>query len=42
MDRRAWRATVHGIPKSWTRMSDQAQQCEESQKGLFQMKNAVL
>ena len=22
MDRRAWRATVHGIAKSWTRLSD--------------------
>ena len=22
MDRRAWRATVHGIKKSWTRLSD--------------------
>ena len=22
MDRRAWRATVHGVAKSWTRLSD--------------------
>ena len=22
MDRRAWRATVHGVAKNWTRMSD--------------------
>ena len=22
MDRGAWRATVHGVPKSWTRLSD--------------------
>ena len=22
MDRGAWRATVHGIPKSWTQLSD--------------------
>ena len=22
MDRRAWRATVHGVVKSWTRLSD--------------------
>ena len=22
MDRRAWRATVHGITKSWTRLRD--------------------
>ena len=24
-DRGAWRATVHGVEKSWTRLSDQAQ-----------------
>ena len=23
MDRRAWRATVHGAAKSWTQLSDQ-------------------
>ena len=22
MDRRAWRATVHGVAKSWTRLGD--------------------
>ena len=22
MDRRAWRATVHGVTKSWTQLSD--------------------
>ena len=22
MDRRAWRAAVHGVAKSWTRLSD--------------------
>jgi len=22
MDRKAWRATVHGVTKSWTRLSD--------------------
>ena len=22
MDREAWRATVHGVAKSWTRLSD--------------------
>ena len=22
MDREAWRAEVHGVPKSWTRLSD--------------------
>ena len=22
MDREAWRATVRGVPKSWTRLSD--------------------
>ena len=22
MDRRAWRATVHGVAKSWTQLSD--------------------
>ena len=22
MDRRAWRATVHGVAKNWTRLSD--------------------
>ena len=22
MDREAWRAAVHGVPKSWTRVSD--------------------
>ena len=21
-DREAWRATVHGVPKSWTRLSE--------------------
>ena len=26
MDRGAWWATVHGVAKSWTRLSDQAQQ----------------
>ena len=25
MDRRAWQATVHGVAKSWTRLSDYAQ-----------------
>ena len=25
MDRGAWRATVHGLAKSWTRLSDSAQ-----------------
>ena len=25
MDRRAWRATVHGVTQSWTRLSDEAQ-----------------
>ena len=25
MDRRAWRATVHEVAKSWTQMSDSAQ-----------------
>ena len=24
MDRRAWRATVHGVAKSWTRLSTHA------------------
>ena len=24
MDRGAWRAAVHGVPKSWTRLSDPA------------------
>ena len=22
MDREAWRAVIHGVPKSWTRLSD--------------------
>ena len=22
MDREAWRATIHGVPKSWTQLSD--------------------
>ena len=22
MDREAWRAAIHGVPKSWTRLSD--------------------
>ena len=22
MDRKAWRAVIHGVPKSWTRLSD--------------------
>ena len=22
MDREAWRATIHGVAKSWTRLSD--------------------
>ena len=25
MDRGAWQATVHGVAKSWTQLSDQAQ-----------------
>ena len=25
VDRGAWRATIHGVTKSWTRLSDQAQ-----------------
>ena len=25
MDRGAWRATVHGVPKSWTRLSGRTQ-----------------
>ena len=26
MDRGAWKATVHGVAKSWIQLSDQAQQ----------------
>ena len=25
MDREAWRAAVHGVTKSWTRLSDRAE-----------------
>ena len=25
MDREAWRAAVHGIPKSWTRLNDRTE-----------------
>ena len=27
MDRRAWRATVHGVTKSWTHLTNEAQHC---------------
>ena len=36
MDRGAWRAAVHGVPKSWTQLSIHAhnfRQCEERVKG---------
>ena len=26
MDREAWRAAVHGVTKSWTRLSDRTEQ----------------
>ena len=29
MDRGAWRATVHGVTKSWTRLSDSAQHIQQ-------------
>ena len=25
MDREAWRAAVHGVPKSWTRLNDRTE-----------------
>ena len=25
MDRKAWRATIHGVAKSWTRLSDRTE-----------------
>ena len=28
MDGGAWWATVHGVPKNWTQLSDQAEQTE--------------
>ena len=33
-DREAWRAAVHGIAKSWTRLNDQQQRgnCSESKR----------
>ena len=36
MDREAWQATVHGVAKSQTRLSDQAQHREIGQEKLGQ------
>ena len=30
MDREAWRAAVHGVTKSWTRLSDWTEPCKEN------------
>ena len=37
MDRGAWRATVHGVEKSWTQLSNEAQHME-----LFSFKMGVI
>ena len=45
MDRGAWRATVRGVPKSQTRLSDQAQGRElrsHTLHGAAKKKEAVL
>ena len=34
MDRRAWRATVHRVAKSWTRLSDQHTRIHNKQRQL--------
>ena len=36
MDRGAWRTTVHGVTKSWTRLSDSHTQCGEWAEALRQ------
>ena len=35
MDRGAWRATVHGVAKSWTQLSTAQQQDESQGTGLW-------
>ena len=35
MDREAWRAAIHGVPRSWTRLSDWA---EMNWRNIFQYK----
>ena len=39
MDRGAWRGTVHGVAKSQTRLSDQAQHVNH-EKGRQRLQNA--
>ena len=34
MDRRAWRATVHRVAKSWTQLSDQHTRVHNKQRQL--------
>ena len=40
MDRGAWRATVHGVAKSRTQLSDEAQSVEGGCTGLMSQKLA--
>ena len=35
MDREAWRAVVHGVAKSWTRLSDWTELTDSLQKTLL-------
>ena len=37
MNRGAWRATVHGIAKSWTQLSDYAQAHNEAKPNFYQI-----
>ena len=36
MDRKAWRAAVHGVTKSWTQLSDQHFHFSPNLQGLLQ------
>ena len=42
MDRGAWQATVHGISKSWTRLSDPAQSWPQNKLGSFKFSSGIL
>ena len=35
MDRRAWQVTVHGVPKSWTRLGDEARTTHPQEAGVL-------
>ena len=39
MDREAWRAEVHGVAKSWTRLSDRA---ELNTPGVFRQSRILI